>query len=142
MLGGEIALVTGAGRARGRQIALDLARPGAPLGPVSRSADQLDSLVAEVAAFGGTAFTAPADVTDRAAFKRAIGKGSKTLSPLTIAVSNAAPDKTFGPVGAVDPDVCRKKLEMHVLAAYTLMHAVIPRTRRSGRCYPPTGERQ
>src|SRR5262249_43541266 len=63
-LGGTHALVTGAGRGIGRASAVALAEAGAPLTAVSRSEEELESVVAEVEAFGGTAYAFAADVRD------------------------------------------------------------------------------
>ncbi len=133
MLTGEVALVTGAGRGIGRQIALDLAKAGASVGLVSRTPEQLDSLVAEIEASAGKAVATPADVTNRAAFEQAIAHVKGALGPVTIAVANAATDKPFGPVDVVHPDDWWKAQELHVLAAYIMMHAVLPDMRCAGR---------
>jgi NAD(P)-dependent dehydrogenase (short-subunit alcohol dehydrogenase family) len=63
-LDGNHALVTGAGRGIGRGCALALAEAGATLTAVSRSEEELESLVADVEALGGTAYAFPADVRD------------------------------------------------------------------------------
>jgi short chain dehydrogenase len=54
-LTGRIALVTGGGRGIGRATARDLASGGAAVAVVSRTAEQLDEVVATVAAHGGHA---------------------------------------------------------------------------------------
>lgn len=66
------ALVTGGGRGIGRATALALARAGARVTLVARTAGELEAVAAEVAALGGTAHPVTADVTDPAAVERAV----------------------------------------------------------------------
>jgi len=63
-LDGRLAVVTGAGRGIGRGCALALAEAGAEVVAISRSADELSRLVAEIAADGGGASAVECDVTD------------------------------------------------------------------------------
>ena len=63
-LDGLTALVTGAGRGIGEGCALALAEAGAEVLAVSRTADELDSVVARIEAGGGTARAMVCDVTD------------------------------------------------------------------------------
>lgn len=64
LLSGQVALVTGASRGIGRQIALDLAREGAVVAiNYQNSADAAQSLVEEIAALGGEAQAWQADVS-------------------------------------------------------------------------------
>ena len=133
VLEGETAIVTGAGRGIGRQIALDLAAAGARVGLVSRTASQLEDVASEIEAADGTALVVPTDVTDRVALESAIGQVVDVFGPITLAVNNAAGDRPYGPVDVVDPDEWWQAQELHVRAAYVVMHAVIPAMRRSGR---------
>lgn len=64
LLSGQVALVTGASRGIGRQIALDLAREGAIVAiNYQNSADAAQSLVEEIATLGGEAQAWQADVS-------------------------------------------------------------------------------
>jgi NAD(P)-dependent dehydrogenase (short-subunit alcohol dehydrogenase family) len=71
-LAGSHALVTGAGRGIGRACALALARSGAGVTLLARSAAELERVVADVAALGVPAYAVAADVTDQAQVARAV----------------------------------------------------------------------
>jgi len=61
-LGGQSALVTGAGRGIGRAIASALAAAGARVYLAARTADQLEAAAREIRRSGGTAVPVPADL--------------------------------------------------------------------------------
>src|SRR5918992_940745 len=80
------ALVTGASRGIGREIARALAARGAAVGLVSRSAAELDALAAEL---GPRAVALPADVGDRAAVSGAVERFLAEARGLDLVVANA-----------------------------------------------------
>ena len=89
-LAGKVALVTGGSRRIGREIALRLARDGAAVAVNARSSrGEVDSVVAEIKAAGGTAVPAMADITDPAANAAMIEAAVRTLGRLDIVVHNA-----------------------------------------------------
>src|SRR6516165_4565767 len=98
-LEGQIAIVTGAGRGFGREIALRLAREGAAVALVSRNQAELDKVCAEIEAEGGKAIALTADVADRAAVDRAARAAEDRLGPVSLLVNNAGIDRPFGPIG-------------------------------------------
>ena len=84
-LSGLSALVTGAGRGLGADIARALARSGAAVHVMSRSADELERLVEEIRKEGGSAEAAPCDVTDALAVQRVVER----MPRVDILVNNA-----------------------------------------------------
>ena len=63
-LSGKVAIVTGASQGLGAAMALRLAKAGAKVACVARSADKLAAVVEQVTASGGEAAAFPCDVTD------------------------------------------------------------------------------
>jgi NAD(P)-dependent dehydrogenase (short-subunit alcohol dehydrogenase family) len=89
-LDGKVALVTGAGRGVGREIAASLAREGAAVAINYRSsAADAASLVAEITAAGGKAKAYAADVADFAAVKTMFDAIVKDFGGLNILINNA-----------------------------------------------------
>jgi 3-oxoacyl-[acyl-carrier protein] reductase len=89
-LQGRIALVTGAARDVGREIALTLAAEGAAVAVNYRnSAKEADDLVAAIAAKGGMAKAYQADVADFAAVQAMIAAVVKDFGGLNIVINNA-----------------------------------------------------
>ena len=79
---GQVALVTGAGRGIGRGCALALAEAGAEVIAMSRTEAELNEVVHEIQATGGTATPVVCDVSDGAAVRQQI-------QTLDILVNNA-----------------------------------------------------
>ena len=94
-LDGLAALVTGAGRGLGAEIASALAQRGARVYAISRSASELDDVVTRIHNEGGQASAIVCDVTDVDAFSAAIDR----MDRLDILVNNAG---TNFPTGFVD----------------------------------------
>jgi 7-alpha-hydroxysteroid dehydrogenase len=97
-LQGRAAIVTGASRGLGREIALALASDGAAVAVVGRTENVWDErlpgtigeTVAEIDAAGGRALAIRADLLDRDDIPRLVGEARDALGPITILVNNAA----------------------------------------------------
>ena len=72
-LKGQVAIVTGAGRGIGREIARVLAEAGATVVAVSRTAAELDQLAAEVATAGQRVVAHACDVSQAASARAVVG---------------------------------------------------------------------
>ena len=88
-LTGKTALVTGAARGLGRQIALDLARAGADIALGLRDPDEDAGLVAELEALGRRVLPLPLDVMHLAQATAAVDRTVEEWGKLDILVNNA-----------------------------------------------------
>lgn len=85
----RVALVTGASRGIGREIALRLARDGRHVALVSRSEGPLAEVRAQIESAGGGASVHPVDVGDRAALAACVEGVASEFGRLDILVNNA-----------------------------------------------------
>jgi 2-deoxy-D-gluconate 3-dehydrogenase len=88
-LTGRTALVTGAARGLGREIARSLAAAGADVALGLRDPASADALVAEITALGRRAFPVAMDVTDLPQSRAAIDAAVREFGTLDILVNNA-----------------------------------------------------
>jgi short-subunit dehydrogenase len=118
----HVAVVTGASKGIGAEIAKDLSRRGHELVLVARSVDQLEALAAQL---GTPAHVIPADLSDADARAQLLGEiESRGLTPQVL-VNNAG-FSTMGPVHRSDPEVERTMLELDVVALADLCARFLP----------------
>jgi NAD(P)-dependent dehydrogenase (short-subunit alcohol dehydrogenase family) len=89
-LEGRVALVTGAARDVGREIALALSSEGAAVTVnYNSSSERAQAVVEEIKAQGGRAIACKADIADLGAVKRMVDRTATELGSLDILVNNA-----------------------------------------------------
>jgi NAD(P)-dependent dehydrogenase (short-subunit alcohol dehydrogenase family) len=131
-LKGKIALVTGAGRGVGREIALNLAAEGAVVAVNYRSsAKDAETLIAEITGKGGKARAYAADVADFAAVKAMVEAVAKDFGGLDILVNNAglALRKRFV---ETTPEDWKKQIDACLYGAIHCCYAVAPHFEKAG----------
>jgi len=141
-LNGKVALVTGAGRGVGREIAASLAREGASVAINYRaSANDAEALAAEIIAAGGKAKAYQADVADFAAVSAMIAAVVKDFGRLDILINNAglALRQRFV---ETRPEDWRRQIDACLYGAIHCCHAAAPHLEaaRNGRIVAVIGD--
>ncbi len=85
----KVALVTGAGRGIGRDIALRFAREGYACGLIARTKSQLDETAELIRQQGGKALVTPTDVSKREQVLASVEAVERELGPISVLVNNA-----------------------------------------------------
>ena len=114
-LEGRVALVTGGGRGIGADVARELASAGMDVWVTSRTAEQVESVAAEI---GGHALVG--DVSSRDDVDRWVA----AAGAIDLLVCNAAISGPNEPLG--DPDVWWRTFEIDVLGVFLCCRAVAP----------------
>jgi 3-oxoacyl-[acyl-carrier protein] reductase len=126
----KVALVTGAGRGLGRELARTLSGAGLAVGLVGRHPDVL----AEVEAMlDGPAFSVPADVTNPPHVEHAVDVVERRLGPIDLLVNNAgARDPQSAMPWEADAGGWWQVMETNLFGPMLLAHEVVPRMLRRG----------
>jgi len=143
---GKVAVVTGAGSGIGRATALALARAGARIAAANRRVGDGESLVAEIAASGGTALFLPTDVTKPAEIKRLMDHAVSELGGLDILFNNAGYQEPRIPIADTGEDVFDQVFHTNTRATwlgmkYALAHMVPKRSGVIVNCASASGLR-
>jgi NAD(P)-dependent dehydrogenase (short-subunit alcohol dehydrogenase family) len=120
------ALVTGASRGIGREIALGLARAGLDVALLARDAARLRAVATEVRATGATAVELTADVSDPAAVRAAVSQAEETLGSIDLLVNNAGAIESEHPLWEADPDEWWSVFETNVRAPFLFSRYAVP----------------
>jgi NAD(P)-dependent dehydrogenase (short-subunit alcohol dehydrogenase family) len=132
LLRSRLALVTGASRGIGYEIALGLAKAGAHVVATARTQGALEELDdAIVAATGENATLVPLDITDGQAVDRLGAAIYERWGRLDILVSNAGDLGLLTPLAHLDPKVWDRSLAVNMTATYRLVRSMDPLLRRS-----------
>jgi len=130
-LSNQVALITGASRGIGRATAELLARAGAHLGLVARSADPLREVAESIdGEFGtGTALHLPTDVAQEEQVDRAVQQTVERFGRIDILVNNAGLISA-GPLSKIEPVEWERVLAANLTGAYLCSRAVAPHMER------------
>jgi 3-oxoacyl-[acyl-carrier protein] reductase len=114
-LEGKVALVTGASKGIGAEIAAVLAAQGAAVAVnYSASKEGADRVVAEITRKGGKAVAVPGNLTDPAQVKRLVAETVKAFGVIDILVNNAGIYE-FAPLDNITPEHFHKHFDLNVL---------------------------
>lgn len=125
-LTGRRALVTGASRGIGREIALAYARAGADVAVLARNAELLEGVAGEVRALGRRAVIATADVLDADATRAATAEAIEALGGLDILVNNAGGNSFSTPVASMRMSGWEKTMRLNLDSIVHITQVSLP----------------
>lgn len=129
----EIALITGAGRGIGREIALAFAHEAAHLVLVSRTESELADTAAACAAVGVRARAVVGDVAAYADLENAVAAALSEHGRVDIVVGAAGTLGPIGPLWIADASEWERAIRVNLLGAFHLCRAVLPHMLRQRR---------
>ncbi|MFG3052865.1 SDR family NAD(P)-dependent oxidoreductase [Kitasatospora sp. NPDC048239] len=133
-LRGQVALVTGAGRGIGREIAIGLAAEGMGVGLVGRTHETLTDTLKECARHGSRGVAVTADVTRHGSVREAVRAVERDLGPVDLLVNNAGQvDRAEVPLWETDPNHWWQVIETNLRGPYNLLRCVLPGMVERGR---------
>lgn len=125
-LEGKTALITGASRNIGKEIALSFAREGADLALSSlQSPAELEEVAAECRELGANTFTATADISDGDQCRRLVEESLASLGKVDVLVSNAAV-RPHHPLLSVTDEDWHRVFGINLHSSFYLSKAVLP----------------
>ena len=124
----QTALVTGASRGIGRDIALAFAREGAAVAVTARTAEGLEALRTQIEEMGGRCVTIVADLAQRGATRAVFEQTQQALGALDILVNNAGigTSPSLKPVAEFDDTFWETTLYLNLTVPYQLCKAALP----------------
>ena len=119
----RIAVVTGAGRGLGREVALRLAHEGSKVALVARSSEQVNEAAAAIVQGGGTAIAIAADISISVGSQLVKTKIESEFGPPNILINAAG---IFGPLQCIadsDPQRWLETLAINIAGPYRMCQA-------------------
>src|SRR5919202_5187677 len=130
-LEGKAALVTGASSGLGRATAIALARAGADVALVARSAEELDGAKEEVSKAGRRAMSFPTDLAKEEETSATVERAIEEFGRIDVLV-NAAGTDVPGTVEELDVEGWDRTLDVNLRAPFLLSKAAFPHMREAG----------
>ena len=125
-LEGKKAIVTGASRGIGREIALEFARQGADVALLARNEELLASAADTVREMGRNAVVDAVDVTDGEAVAASVARSIEALGGVDIVVNNAGGNSFSAPLVGMRFSGWQKTQRLNVESVVHVLQAVGP----------------
>ena len=132
VLTGKTALLTGASRGLGLEIAQSLVRAGASIGLVAQNPEPLEQAAKALCSQGASISTYTADLADTAEVDSMFKLASDDLGGFDILINNAAVQGPIGKTENVDFAAWKRAFAVNVFAPVRLCQLAIPEMHRRG----------
>ena len=139
-LAGQVAVITGASRGIGLQVALHLSALGAAVAGIARPSEDLARLGGLAGTGAGQLMAVAADVTSPTSVHAALDAAQSSLGPPTLVVTCAGTAEIIGPAWSADPGEWWQAVAVDLLGTMITAQSAITRmlAAGSGRSSPST----
>jgi NAD(P)-dependent dehydrogenase (short-subunit alcohol dehydrogenase family) len=131
-LTGQVALVTGATRGIGKEIAREMARSGAKVAVCSRKAEACEAVRAEFEKEGLEVLAQPCNVSRKDDLRAIVDATLKRWGRIDIVVANAASNPYYGPLADIPDDAFDKIFANNVKSVLWLAALTLPDMAKRG----------
>jgi NAD(P)-dependent dehydrogenase (short-subunit alcohol dehydrogenase family) len=131
-LAGRVALVTGAGSGIGKAASLRLAREGAVIGVLSRTAVEVQATADAIEAAGGKALPLVADVRDARAMEVQVDRLARACNRLDIVFANAGINGVWAAIDDLTPEEWDHTIATNLTGTFLTLRAAVPHLKRTG----------
>jgi len=132
-LTGRVALVTGASRGIGSEIARTLAERGSDVILVSRKQEDLEKVAAAIRERGGQATCIGCNMGSLDDIEALFEKLTASHAKLDILINNAATNPFFGEMAVIDEKAWDKTLDVNLKGPFFMIQKAIPLLKASGQ---------
>ncbi len=130
----KVAIVTGASKGIGQQVALDLARAGADVAISARSKDLLEEVAMEIKKIGRKAMVFAGDMSQEDDIKSFVKKTAETFGRIDILVNNAGLGH-FHPVAEMSTEHWDEMFNLNVRGLFIATRESLPYLREAGESF-------
>jgi len=132
LLGGKVAIITGASKGIGRALSLRFAREGAAVVCAARSADLVKDTAAQVKSAGGRAIAVVCDAAQEDEVRRLVAAGVKEFAKIDTLVNNAGDGGVTKPVQDYSMEDWRYTIDSCLTSSYLCTRFVVPEMIKAG----------
>jgi NAD(P)-dependent dehydrogenase (short-subunit alcohol dehydrogenase family) len=128
----KVALVTGAGSGIGAAAALAVAREGADVIVVSRTAAEIEKVAAEVEAMGRKALAVAADIADAGQMTRLFQRIERRWGRLDFVLANAGINGVWAPIDELKVREWDETMRINLRGTFLTVHHAVPLMKKAG----------
>lgn len=125
ILFGQTAIVTGAGRGIGREIAIALANDGSNVVVCARNKNEIDETSRLIRSKGGNSISVLADITDMQSVENLVKVTLNRFKTIELLVNNAGVSSPPGRIWEISPRDWWNTIEVNLIGTFNVSHSVM-----------------
>jgi NAD(P)-dependent dehydrogenase (short-subunit alcohol dehydrogenase family) len=128
----RVALITGAGSGIGKAAALLLAKEGARIGALGRTAEELEETATQIRETGGEAIPLVADISKPKEMERAVARLVEEWGRLDIVFANAGVNGVWAALEELEPEEWSRTIEINLTGTFLTVKYAVPHLKKQG----------